>query len=72
MLQIRKAGYTVHDFIELKNVLSIGLANVTDDCTGICDKCEHRRVCDDINNVLYYLDKVITNEENERSQKVHK
>lgn len=72
MLQIRKAGYTVHDFNELKNVLSIGLDSVTDDCTCNCDKCEHRRVCDDIDNVLYYLDKVITNAENECSQKVHK
>ena len=72
MLQIRKVGYTIHDFKELKVALKIGLDNVTDDCTGICGKCEHRRVCDDINNVLYYLNKVITNAENECSQKVHK
>lgn len=72
MLQIRKAGYTVHDFNELKKVLSIGLDNVTEGCTGNCDRREHNKVCTDINNVLYYLDKVITNAENECSQKVHK
>ena len=72
MLQIRKAGYTVHDFKELKVVLRTGLDNVAEDCTGNCDECEHSKVCTDINNVLYYLDKVIANAENECSQKVHK
>lgn len=72
MLQIRKAGYTVHDFKELKIALKIGLDNVTDDCTGNCNNCGHHKVCSDINNVLYYLNKVIANAENECSQKVHK
>lgn len=72
MLQIRKAGYTVHDFNVLKKVLNIGLDDVTKHCTGNCDRCEHNKVCTDINNVLSYLDKVIANAENECSQKVHK
>lgn len=53
-------------------VLRTGLDNVAEDCTGNCDECEHSKVCTDINNVLYYLDKVIANAENECSQKVHK
>ena len=72
MLQIRRSGYTVHEFKELKKVLKIGLDNVTDDCTRNCGNCEHRKVCTDIHNVLFYLNKVIANAENECSQKVHK
>lgn len=71
MLQFRKDGYSVNQLKELRYVLDIGLNKLTINCNGICEECEHKIICTDINNVIFYLEKLISRSAEKSSQKVH-
>lgn len=59
MITLKSGSYTKLDLDLLYAVISSG--EITIPCTSICEKCDHRRVCDDINRFKRYLYNHIAN-----------
>ena len=60
MITVKTGNYTRKDKELLHKVLSEGLQESSQKCNGECDRCEMKTVCADVNRVLHYLDKVLT------------
>ena len=60
MITVKIGNYTHKDKELLRKVLSDGLQVNSQKCNGECDRCEMKTVCADVNRVLHYLDKVLT------------
>lgn len=59
MIRLYKGGKnSVHDWINLRDILYEGLQNV---CSNDCDSCQYKRVCKEVSRAITYCDKQINN-----------
>ena len=60
MITVKTGNYTCKDIELLRKVLAEGLQENSQRCNAECDRCEMKTVCADVNRVLFFLDKVLT------------
>lgn len=56
MLKYLKGSHSRDDIRLLRNTISNAQDDVAQNCTGYCIHCDRKKVCQDLENLVEYLD----------------